>query len=126
MQEGFSASAASHASHIVCADLTWPLSRVPPLQVLITAPAKGSGIPTYVVGVNEGDYKHSDTIISNASCTTNCLAPFVKVRPPRPVAFGRRLLTFHHDLPVRFVFQVHSCAAPCCCLPALEPSLPCN
>jgi hypothetical protein len=49
--------------------------------VLITAPAKGSGIPTYVVGVNEGDYKHSDTIISNASCTTNCLAPFVKVRP---------------------------------------------
>jgi len=48
-------------------------------KVLITAPAKGSGIPTYVVGVNEAGYKHSDTIISNASCTTNCLAPFVKV-----------------------------------------------
>jgi glyceraldehyde-3-phosphate dehydrogenase (NADP+) (phosphorylating) len=47
--------------------------------VLITAPAKGSGIPTYVVGVNADQYKHSDTIISNASCTTNCLAPFVKV-----------------------------------------------
>ena len=48
-------------------------------KVLITAPAKGSDIPTYVVGVNADQYKHSDNIISNASCTTNCLAPFVKV-----------------------------------------------
>ena len=47
-------------------------------KVLITAPGKGN-IPTYVVGVNEGDYKHEEKIISNASCTTNCLAPFVKV-----------------------------------------------
>ncbi|XP_021745284.1 glyceraldehyde-3-phosphate dehydrogenase A, chloroplastic [Chenopodium quinoa] len=47
-------------------------------KVLITAPGKGD-IPTYVVGVNEEGYSHSDTIISNASCTTNCLAPFVKV-----------------------------------------------
>jgi glyceraldehyde-3-phosphate dehydrogenase/erythrose-4-phosphate dehydrogenase len=51
--------------------------------VLITAPAKGSDIPTYVIGVNSQDYKHSDAIISNASCTTNCLAPFVKVWPRR-------------------------------------------
>ena len=48
-------------------------------KVLITAPAKGDGIPTYVVGVNEEGYKHSENIVSNASCTTNCLAPFVKV-----------------------------------------------
>ncbi|KAK9817876.1 hypothetical protein WJX72_003537 [[Myrmecia] bisecta] len=48
-------------------------------KVLITAPAKGSDIPTYVVGVNADQYKHSDDIISNASCTTNCLAPFAKV-----------------------------------------------
>jgi glyceraldehyde-3-phosphate dehydrogenase (NADP+) (phosphorylating) len=47
-------------------------------KVLITAPGKGA-IPTYVVGVNEQDYTHDDKIISNASCTTNCLAPFVKV-----------------------------------------------
>ena len=47
-------------------------------KVLITAPGKGA-IPTYVVGVNEQDYTHADKIISNASCTTNCLAPFVKV-----------------------------------------------
>ncbi|GMJ10547.1 glyceraldehyde-3-phosphate dehydrogenase B subunit [Hibiscus trionum] len=49
-------------------------------KVIITAPAKGADIPTYVVGVNEGDYDHEVAdIISNASCTTNCLAPFVKV-----------------------------------------------
>lgn len=48
-------------------------------KVIITAPAKGKDIPTYVVGVNADQYKHSDTIISNASCTTNCLAPFAKV-----------------------------------------------
>jgi glyceraldehyde-3-phosphate dehydrogenase (NAD(P)) len=47
-------------------------------KVLITAPGKGS-VPMYVVGVNHHDYKPSDTIISNASCTTNCLAPVVKV-----------------------------------------------
>ncbi|KAG5033727.1 hypothetical protein JHK85_009026 [Glycine max] len=49
-------------------------------KVIITAPAKGADIPTYVVGVNEGDYTHEiSNIISNASCTTNCLAPFVKI-----------------------------------------------
>ncbi|KAI3866580.1 hypothetical protein MKX03_023792 [Papaver bracteatum] len=47
-------------------------------KVLITAPGKGD-IPTYVIGVNQELYTHADTIISNASCTTNCLAPFVKV-----------------------------------------------
>merc|ERR1711966_384226 len=48
-------------------------------KVLITAPAKGDDIPTYVLGVNADQYKHSDKIISNASCTTNGLAPFAKV-----------------------------------------------
>ena len=48
-------------------------------KVLITAPAKGDDIPTYVMGVNETGYTHADKIISNASCTTNGLAPFAKV-----------------------------------------------
>ncbi|KAL6776384.1 GAPA1 [Auxenochlorella protothecoides x Auxenochlorella symbiontica] len=48
-------------------------------KVIITAPAKGSDVPTYVMGVNADQYSNSDDIISNASCTTNCLAPFVKV-----------------------------------------------
>lgn len=47
-------------------------------KVIITAPGKGD-IPTYVVGVNADAYSHDEPIISNASCTTNCLAPFVKV-----------------------------------------------
>lgn len=47
-------------------------------KVLITAPGKGD-IPTYVVGVNADAYDPAEPIISNASCTTNCLAPFVKV-----------------------------------------------
>jgi len=48
-------------------------------KVVITAPAKDKAIPTYVVGVNEGEYDGGAPIVSNASCTTNCLAPFVKV-----------------------------------------------
>ena len=49
-------------------------------KVVITAPGKGPGIGTYVVGVNEEKYDPSEfDIVSNASCTTNCLAPIVKV-----------------------------------------------
>ncbi|OKH23761.1 type I glyceraldehyde-3-phosphate dehydrogenase [Hydrococcus rivularis NIES-593] len=49
-------------------------------KVLITAPGKGANVGTYVVGVNHNDYEHSKhTILSNASCTTNCLAPVAKV-----------------------------------------------
>ena len=48
-------------------------------RVLITAPAKGNDIPTYVMGVNDHEFDPNATIVSNASCTTNCLAPFVKV-----------------------------------------------
>ncbi|MBE9223471.1 type I glyceraldehyde-3-phosphate dehydrogenase [Cyanobacterium stanieri LEGE 03274] len=49
-------------------------------KVLITAPGKGGNIGTYVVGVNHEDYDHDKhNIVSNASCTTNCLAPVAKV-----------------------------------------------
>jgi glyceraldehyde 3-phosphate dehydrogenase len=46
-------------------------------KVLISAPPKDA-VPIYVVGVNHTDYKASDTVVSNASCTTNCLAPLTK------------------------------------------------
>ncbi|MCB2183246.1 MAG: type I glyceraldehyde-3-phosphate dehydrogenase [Desulfobulbaceae bacterium] len=48
-------------------------------KVVISAPAKG-GVKTIVMGVNDHEYDPSqDHIVSNASCTTNCLAPFAKV-----------------------------------------------
>jgi len=46
-------------------------------KVIISAPA-GNDLPTVVFSVNEGTLKASDTIISAASCTTNCLAPMAK------------------------------------------------
>jgi glyceraldehyde 3-phosphate dehydrogenase len=49
-------------------------------KVLISAPGKGEGIKTIVKGVNEETYNpEEDHIVSNASCTTNCLAPVAKV-----------------------------------------------
>jgi glyceraldehyde 3-phosphate dehydrogenase len=46
-------------------------------KVVISAPAKDD-MPVYLLGVNEKEYQ-GETIISNASCTTNCLAPMIKV-----------------------------------------------
>lgn len=46
-------------------------------KVIISAP--GKNCPTFVVGVNENNYSSDMTVVSNASCTTNCLAPLVKV-----------------------------------------------
>jgi len=49
-------------------------------KVIVSAPATGDDVATVVLGVNEGDYDPAvHSIISNASCTTNCLAPLAKV-----------------------------------------------
>lgn len=48
-------------------------------KVIITAPAKDNITPTFVCGVNLESYKKSMNVVSNASCTTNCLAPLAKV-----------------------------------------------
>jgi glyceraldehyde 3-phosphate dehydrogenase len=47
-------------------------------KVLLSAPAKGEGVTTVVYGVNEDDADH-DSLVSCASCTTNCIAPVVEV-----------------------------------------------
>ena len=48
-------------------------------KVVISAPAKGEGAKTIVIGVNEDTVTKEDKILSNASCTTNCIAPVMKV-----------------------------------------------
>ena len=47
-------------------------------KVIISAPAKGDA-KTIVLGVNDEELGSDDHVVSNASCTTNCLAPMVKV-----------------------------------------------
>jgi len=48
-------------------------------KVILTVPSKDEIDATIVLGVNDGDLKSTDKIVSNASCTTNCLAPVAKV-----------------------------------------------
>lgn len=48
-------------------------------KVIISAPAKDKTTPTFVYGVNQEKYTKDMTVVSNASCTTNCLAPLCKV-----------------------------------------------
>lgn len=48
-------------------------------KVVLSAPAKGEGAKTIVLGVNEETLDENDQIISNASCTTNCIAPVMRI-----------------------------------------------
>lgn len=52
-------------------------------KVILSAPPKSEGIPVYLLGVNEKEYNPEEDIISNGSCTTNCLAPMIKVLDDR-------------------------------------------
>ncbi len=66
-------------------------------KVLITAPAKGE-CPTIVMGVNEGKYDpKAHHIVSNASCTTNCLAPLVHVLLKEGFGVEEGLMTTVHS-----------------------------
>lgn len=67
-------------------------------RVIISAPAKGN-IKTIVLGVNENTLSASDLIISNASCTTNCLAPMIK------------LMEEHFGIEKAFVTTIHAYTA---------------
>lgn len=48
-------------------------------DVVISAPAKGGGVQTIVLGVNDDELDRRHNVFSNASCTTNCLAPVAKI-----------------------------------------------
>ena len=66
-------------------------------KVIISAPAKG-GIKTLVMGVNENEYDASlHNIVSNASCTTNCLAPLVHVLLKEGIGIETGLMTTIHS-----------------------------
>ncbi|BDH62905.1 glyceraldehyde-3-phosphate dehydrogenase 1 [Lysinibacillus sp. PLM2] len=64
-------------------------------KAILSAPSKGE-MPTYVMGVNHTNYSKSENVISNASCTTNCLAPVAMVLDEK---FGikRGLMTTVHS-----------------------------
>ena len=64
-------------------------------KVIISAPGGNDVDATIVYGVNENVLKSSDTVISNASCTTNCLAPIVKVLHEN-IGFLRGVMTTIH------------------------------
>jgi len=65
-------------------------------KVMLTVPAKGEIDATVVMGVNEGSIMPEHRFISNASCTTNCLAPMVKVLHDS-FGFERGLMTTIHS-----------------------------
>jgi glyceraldehyde 3-phosphate dehydrogenase len=69
-------------------------------KVIISAPAKGKEkkIPTFVMGVNHEKYNPaSDHVVSNASCTTNCLAPVVYVIQKEGIGIEKGLMTTIHS-----------------------------
>ncbi len=65
-------------------------------KVILTAPGKG-GVKTFVMGVNHENYvPEEDHVISNASCTTNCLAPVVHVLIKEGIGIEKGLMTTIH------------------------------
>ncbi|MDR2758333.1 MAG: type I glyceraldehyde-3-phosphate dehydrogenase, partial [Spirochaetaceae bacterium] len=69
-------------------------------KVIISAPAKGKEkkIPTFVIGVNQDKYDPAqDHVVSNASCTTNCLAPVVYVIQKEGIGIEKGLMTTIHS-----------------------------
>lgn len=62
-------------------------------KVIISAPS--SDAPMYVMGVNNTEYKGNDDVVSNASCTTNCLAPLAKVIHDKYTMIEGLMTTIH-------------------------------
>lgn len=61
-------------------------------KVILSAPAKDAIDATIVIGVNDETLKKEHTFVSNGSCTTNCLAPLVKVLADNPQVFGENIV----------------------------------
>jgi len=81
-------------------------------KVILSAPAKDTIDATIVMGVNDETLKKEHTFVSNGSCTTNCLAPLVKVLADNPQVFGENITgamtTIHaYTNDQRILDQVH-------------------
>lgn len=63
----------------VTEESSMPHIRAGAKMVIISAPAKGGNVPTYLIGVNADKVQGVEKVISNASCTTNCIAPVVDI-----------------------------------------------
>lgn len=63
-------------------------------KVILSAPAKDQIDATVVIGVNDETLKPEHTFVSNGSCTTNCLAPVIKVLVDHPEVFGKKIEGF--------------------------------
>ncbi|NUM31233.1 MAG: type I glyceraldehyde-3-phosphate dehydrogenase [Bacteroidetes bacterium] len=91
-------------------------------KVVISAPAKGD-VKTIVIGVNDDTIDGSEQILSNASCTTNCLAPMVKILDDNFGIINGFITTVHsytsdqnlHDAPHRDLRRAR--AAACSIIP---------
>ncbi|HUC87512.1 MAG TPA: type I glyceraldehyde-3-phosphate dehydrogenase [Candidatus Saccharimonadales bacterium] len=65
-------------------------------RVVLSAPGKGDDIPTFVIGANEEKITAKDVIISNASCTTNCITPLMVILD-REFGVEKSLMTTVHS-----------------------------
>jgi glyceraldehyde 3-phosphate dehydrogenase len=65
-------------------------------KVVLSAPSKGSGVDTFLIGVNHGEYKGQD-MVNNASCTTNCIAPVAAIIDEK-FGIGKALMTTIHSV----------------------------
>ncbi|MCI0565188.1 MAG: glyceraldehyde-3-phosphate dehydrogenase, partial [Nitrososphaera sp.] len=66
-------------------------------KVILSAPSKGGGdVPTYLLGVNDQAYTAEQSLISNASCTTNCIAPVAKIIQ-REFGVAKAMMTTIHS-----------------------------
>jgi len=73
-------------------------------RVIISAPAKGDGVPTMVLGVNGDKLNSSMTVVSNASCTTNCISPVAEVIH-RKIGIKKAMMTTIHSYTADQVLQ---------------------
>lgn len=65
-------------------------------KVVLSAPAKGGNIGTFLIGVNDQDYQ-GQTLINNASCTTNCIAPIAAIIDEK-FGIAKALMTTIHGV----------------------------